>query len=587
MLISVENICKYHNEKQILKNARFTINEYDKIGVIGVNGAGKTTLLRMIAGLEHYDSGNMIKKNGLQIAYVSQNPVFEEEETILYQVLQGKDDVELFEAKAILNKLGLSEYERKVKHLSGGERKRVALARALCQPCDLLILDEPTNHLDTQMITWLETYLMKYRRALFMVTHDRYFLERVTHKLLEVDKGALYTYEANYSQFLELKAKREQDMVIAEKKRQRLFKKELAWIRAGVQARGTKSKGRIARFHALCEQEQIIDTKQLSITTTSSRLGKKTIEAYAIGQQYHGKYLFRNFAYTMQRNDRIGIIGENGSGKTTLMNILAKQIEASEGYVEHGETLQLGYYKQGVEEMDPQMRVLAYIQETSHTIETSQGVLNATQMLERFLFPTAMHYQPIATLSGGEKRRLYLLKILMQNPNVLFLDEPTNDLDIQTLTILEDYLDQFSGIVVIVSHDRYFLDRLCQCIFMIQRNGEITKHIGGYSSFIEEYTQEESTLSKNIGKENQKKAITKKMTSAQKRDLETMEEQIALLEKQIETIDEQMLQVQDDFKQIEVLANQREEVVQQLEQKMEQWVYLTELKKEIEQSILK
>ena len=582
MLITAEHITKYHNVKLILKDASFTIEEHDKIGLIGVNGTGKTTFLRIMAGLEHYDSGQMIKKNGLRIAYLSQNPTFNEDETILHQVLQSDPDVQEFEAKAVLGKLGMHDYHHKITHLSGGQRKRVALARALLKPCDLLILDEPTNHLDTQMITWLESYLMKYSGAVFMVTHDRYFLERVTHKLLEMDSGSLYTYEANYSKYLELKAQREQVMMATEKKRQNLLKKELAWVRAGVQARGTKNKGRMDRFHALCQQEGITRTQSLSITTMTSRLGKTTIEAHEIGKQYDGKYLFKDFTYNMKRDDRIGILGPNGSGKTTLLKVLSKQIESSEGYVHHGETLRLAYYKQGFEDMDERKRVIDYIAETSNEIETSQGVCSASQMLERFLFPTSVHYQLIGTLSGGERRRLYLLKTLMKEPNVLFLDEPTNDLDIQTLTILEDYIDEFPGIVVIVSHDRYFLDRLCNTIFMIQKNGDITKHIGGYTSLMEDMSTLAVSLSKDTSKQETKHKQRKKMTSAQKKELETMDEQIATLEHRIVQIDEEMAQIQDDFKQLEELAKEREETTQLLEQKMEQWVYLTELKQEID-----
>ncbi len=582
MLITAEHITKYHNVKLILKDASFTIEEHDKMGVIGVNGTGKTTLLRIMAGLEHCDSGQIIKRNGLRISYLSQNPTFDEDESILYQVLQCDSDVEEFEAKAVLGKLGMHDYDHKITYLSGGQRKRIALARALLKPCDLLILDEPTNHLDTQMITWLESYLMKYNGAVLMVTHDRYFLERVTHKLLEIDHGALYTYEANYSKFLELKAQREQVMIAAEKKRQNLLKKELAWMRAGVQARGTKSKGRIDRFYALCEQEGIQNTQNVSITTITSRLGKTTIEANEIGKQYDGKYLFKGFTYNMKRNDRIGILGPNGSGKTTLLKVLSKQIKPSEGCVHHGETLRLAYYKQGVEDMDERKHILDYIAETSNEIETTLGICSASQMLERFLFPPSVHYQLIGTLSGGERRRLYLLKTLMQAPNALFLDEPTNDLDIQTLTILEDYLDSFPGIVVIVSHDRYFLDRLCNTVFMIQGNGDITQHIGGYTSFMEDMSISKAALSNVTHKQEHKHRQMKKMTSSQKKELETMEKQVFDLENRIVQIDEEMAYIQDDFKQLEELAKERDEVTQLLEQKMEQWVYLTELKQEID-----
>ena len=518
MLISMDSITKYHNVKEIVKEASLTIEEHDKTALIGVNGAGKTTILRIVAGLESYE-GNIVRKNGLRISYLPQDPVFDEQESILYQVMRVDPKIEEYEAKSILGKLGMHDVDLCIAKLSGGQRKRVALARALLKPCDLLILDEPTNHLDNEMIEWMEKYLKRFSNAIFMVTHDRYFLERVCTKMVEISQGKLYTYEANYSQYLEAKALREEQALANEKKRQNLLRKELAWIRAGVQARGTKSKERIERFHALNAQDKPQLEKSIALDLTTSRLGKKIIELEHISKAYGERVLFRDFSYHFTRHDRIGILGANGCGKTTLLHVMAKQLEPDSGTVVHGETLKLAYFKQGHGDMDGSMKLIDYIQETSNHIETTQRSYTAASMLERFLFPRSMHHTTIERLSGGEKRRLYLLKVLMQAPNVLFLDEPTNDLDIATLQILEDYLDEFNGAVVVVSHDRYFLDRICDKLFVFQ-NGNIVQHIGGYSSFIQIASQTVETTPKST---QPKAAVLMKMTTKEKQELAGME----------------------------------------------------------------
>ena len=577
MLISMDSITKYHNVKEIVKEASLTIEEHDKTALIGVNGAGKTTILRIVAGLESYE-GNIVRKNGLRISYLPQDPVFDEQESILYQVMKVDPKIEEYEAKSMLGKLGMHDVDLCIAKLSGGQRKRVALARALLKPCDLLILDEPTNHLDNEMIEWLEKYLKRFSNAIFMVTHDRYFLERVCTKMVEISQGKLYTYEANYSQYLEAKTLREEQALANEKKRQNLLRKELAWIRAGVQARGTKSKERIERFHALNAQDKPQLEKSIALDLTASRLGKKIIELEHISKSYGEHVLCRDFSYHFTRHDRIGILGANGCGKTTLLHVMAKQLEPDSGTVVHGETLKLAYFKQGHGDMDGSMKLIDYIQETSNHIETTQRSYTAASMLERFLFPRSMHYTTIGRLSGGEKRRLYLLKVLMQAPNVLFLDEPTNDLDIATLQILEDYLDEFNGAVVVVSHDRYFLDRICDKLFVFQ-NGNIVQHIGGYSSFIQIASQTVETTPKST---QPKAAVLMKMTTKEKQELAGMETAMDQVQKCIDAIDQDMEKYADDFQKLQELSIQREAKEKQLEEMMERWLQLSDKKARID-----
>lgn len=579
MLLSVEHLTKHQNIKPIVKDVSFAIEDHDKIALIGVNGTGKTTLLRIIAGLEMYEEGNMIRKNNLRISYLPQDPVFDEEDTILHQILCMDKDIKEFEAKAILGKLGIYDTARIVKHLSGGQRKRVALARALLQPCDLLLLDEPTNHLDNDMIEWLEKYLLRYSHAIFMVTHDRYFLERICDKMMEINQANIYTYEANYSQYLELKAQREEIAQANERKRQNILRTELAWMRAGVQARGTKSKERIERFHKLNAIEKPNEQENIKLDAISSRLGKKIIECENLSKAYGEHLLFHDFSYHLQRNDRIGILGANGCGKTTLLRILAKELAPDSGEVVHGDTVRIGFFKQGHEEMDMSMRVLDYIQESSNAITTMEGTYTASQMLERFLFDAKAQYMPIGRLSGGERRRLYLLKVLMQAPNILFLDEPTNDLDIQTLQILEDYLDTFNGALITVSHDRYFLDRICDKLFVFNSDKTIQQFLGGYSALME-LGEKNTAVDKN--EKAVKPKVSPRLSSKEKQELEMMDEHMEKLQKQIEAIDEQMEMDTQDFVKLQSLSEQREALETKIEELMERWEYLSEKQQAIE-----
>lgn len=580
MLISVEHLCKRQNIKEIVNDVSFAIEDRDKIALIGVNGTGKTTLLRILAGLETIDEGNIIRKSGLRISYLPQDPVFDEDDTILHQILSMDKEIQEFEAKSILGKLGVHDSSLNISHLSGGQRKRVALARALLKPCDLLILDEPTNHLDNEMIEWLESYLIRYAHALMMVTHDRYFLERVCNSMMEVDRASIYTYHANYSTYLQEKAERESIQAAQEKKRQSILRKELAWMRAGVQARGTKSRERIERFHKLNDMESAKEQGQVVLDTMTSRLGKKTIEINDISKAYGNHVLFQNLSYTLTRNDRIGILGPNGCGKSTLLHILAKDMEPDHGSVVLGETVKLAYFRQGCEEMDMSQKVIDYIRDGGNEIRTLDGTYSASQMLERFLFDSRMQHTPIGRLSGGERRRLYLLKILMQAPNILFLDEPTNDLDIQTLQILEDYLDNFNGAVIVVSHDRYFLDRICDKMFVFN-NGSIQQYIGGYSAYMElGATAKEKKVKKKVERMQQ----LPRMSSKEKQELEHMEEDIAILQEQLDLLDTEMNNAGDDFKKIQELADQRDALEAKMEEKMERWMLLEDKKQEIEQA---
>lgn len=580
MLISAEHLTKHQNIKSIVKDVSFSIEEHDKIALIGVNGTGKTTLMRIIAGLETYEEGKIIKKNELKISYLPQEPVFDEEDSILHQILSMDKEIKEFEAKAILGKLGIQDTERKVKYLSGGQRKRVALARALLKPCDLLMLDEPTNHLDNDMIEWLEKYLIRYNRAIFMVTHDRYFLERICDKMIEIDHANLYTYDANYSKYLELKAQREEIAQANERKRQNILRSELAWIRAGVQARVTKSKERIERFHKLNEMEKPVEQGTVKLDAISSRLGKKVIEWENLSKSYDDHLLFCNFSYILQKNDRIGILGVNGCGKSTLLKVLAKELDPDTGSVVHGETVKLGFFKQGHEEMDMSMRVLDYIQETSNAITTLEGTYSASQMLERFLFDAKAQYMPIGRLSGGERRRLYLLKVLMTAPNVLFLDEPTNDLDIQTLQILEDYLDSFNGAIITVSHDRYFLDRICDKLFVFQEDKSIQQFIGGYSALLELGTKQ---VESKASEKKAKPKVSPRLTSKEKQEIASMDETMENIQNKIDEIDQAMAECGDDFEKIQELSDTRLELENELETLMERWEYLIDKQQQIEE----
>lgn len=572
MLMSVSHLSKYNNLKCIAKDISFSIQEHDKIGLIGLNGTGKSTLLKILAGQEDY-KGEIIKKKDIRINYLPQIPSFQPQNTVLQQVYEDVgNDVEEYEIKSILNRFQITNHLQPIAQLSGGQKKRVALAIALIKPCDLLLLDEPTNHLDHEMIEYLEKYLTKFNKALIMITHDRYFLERITHRMLELDHGQLYTYEANYSQYLEQKAAREESLLNAQHKRKQFLKKELEWVRAGVQARTTKNKGRLQRYEALNQIEDIPISSQLEMIDTASRLGKKTIELHDLSHSYD-KVLFEPFHYLFQRNEHVGIIGPNGSGKSTLLHIIAGLIKPTQGYVEYGDTIRIGYFQQGHETMDPKKRAIDYIQDEASYLKTSQGELSAKQMCEKFLFDQDLQYTPIERLSGGEKRRLYLLKVLMSAPNVLLLDEPTNDLDITTLQILEDYLDSFQGIVITVSHDRYFLDRICQTLFVFS-NQKISVHIGGYSQFIQSQTHVTTPKAKPSGqKPVKKRKVT--LTYREKQELQSLEEQIPQLEQQLSQLDEELNQA-SEFAIIQELSTQRNQLEKQIEEQSERWLELLE-----------
>lgn len=574
MLITASHITKYNQLKCIVKDVSFVIHEQDKIALIGINGTGKSTLLKMIANLTDYQ-GEIIRKKDIKISYLPQNPNFQNHYTIIEQVYHYIDkDVPDYGVKAILNKFGLKDYHQTISQLSGGQKKRIALAITLLQPCDLLLLDEPTNHLDNDMIEYLEKYLIKFNKAIFMVTHDRYFLERITNKIFELDRSQIYTYDANYSRFLEQKAQREDIALASERKRKLFLKKELEWVRAGVQARTTKSKDRLQRFEELSQQADIQTIQNVEMIQLSSRLGKKTIELDNISMSYQDQILFYPFHYLFKKNDRIGILGQNGCGKSTLLNIIAGIIAPTQGQIIIGDTVKIGYFKQGHEDMDPSQRVIDYIKETAQILNTNEGQLSAKQMCERFLFDTTLQYTPIERLSGGEKRRLYLLKILMEAPNVLLLDEPTNDLDIMTLQILEDYLDHFQGIVVVVSHDRYFLDRICTGLF-VYRDQMITYYNGGYSQNIS-ITSKQTFKKENQSKQYREQKVRKvKLSYMEKKELEELEQFIPSLEQQIKDIDEQMNDI-NDYPTIQTLTHQRDQLSNQLEKSSLRWLELLE-----------
>lgn len=572
MLITASHITKYNNLKCIVDDVSFTINEQDKIALIGVNGTGKSTLLKMISDRENYQ-GDILKKKDIQISYLSQNPHFQDDYSVLKQVYEYVGhDIPDYEVKAILNKFGITNYEQHMKELSGGQQKRVALAITLLKPCDLLLLDEPTNHLDNEMIEYLERYLIKFNKAIFMVTHDRYFLERITNKIFELDRTKIYEYEANYSHFLELKAQREEIALSTQRKRKLFLKKELEWVRAGVQARSTKSKDRLQRFEELNNQKDIEKIQNVEMLSVSSRLGKKTIELEDVSMSYD-HLLFEPFSYHFKRNDRVGILGKNGCGKSTLLNIIAGIIKPTYGQVIIGDTIKIGYFKQGHGDMDPSMRVIDYIKETANVLKTSDGQLSAKQMCEKFLFESDMQYTPIERLSGGEKRRLYLLKILMSAPNVLLLDEPTNDLDIMTLQILEDYLDHFNGIILTVSHDRYFLDRICDELFVF-KDQKITYHIGGYSEYIDlESSSKKTKVTTSQAPRERKKKI--KLSYKEKQELDTLEQLVPQLEQQIKDIDKKMDGV-IEFDIIQAMLKERDSLSLQLEESEMRWMELLE-----------
>jgi ATP-binding cassette subfamily F protein uup len=585
-ILTVQQATKGYGDRILFKDITLGLNEGDKVGIIGINGTGKSTLLKIIAGVEEPDEGKVVMAKNTTISYLSQNPVFPKGETILNYVMDGSFEKE-GEAKSILMKLGLPDYENKTDYLSGGQKKRVALARILVNSTDILVLDEPTNHIDNEMAKWLEDYLNRFTGILVMVTHDRYFLDRVTNKIVEIDDQMLYTYETNYSGFLELKEQRESMEIASERKRRSILRTELEWAKRGVRGRGTKQQARLDRLEDLKNQSAPQEEAKVTMSSVAARMGKKTIELKNISKSYDGKPYINDFSYLVLKNERIGIIGPNGCGKTTLLQILNGRIEPDQGEVEIGETIKIGYFTQESEGMNSNERVIDYVRETAEYIAVPEGRISASKMLERFLFTPDMQYAPIGKLSGGEQRRLYLLKILMEAPNVLILDEPTNDLDIATLTILEDYLDKFEGIVITVSHDRYFLDRIVDRIFAFEGNGRICQYEGGYSDYLAKREPMESTNNKNTvekKKKNYQKPREKKLkfTYMEQREFETIDDEIEALESHLEELEEKAQRSATDFVKLNELMEEKQKTEEALEQKMERWEYLNDLAEKIE-----
>ena len=596
-LLTLENISKSYTERMLFHHINLGINEGDKIGVIGINGTGKSTLLKIIAGLEETDEGTVIKNNKLRISYLPQTPVFDETKSILTNVTEGQTAKESYrnitgEARVMLQKFGISNPDDNSSTLSGGQKKRVALVRTLLTESDLLILDEPTNHLDSEMTEWLEDYLRKWKGSFIMITHDRYFLDRVTNKIVELDKGHLYSYQTNYSGFVALKSEREEIALATERKAKALFKTELAWMQRGARARSTKQKAHIQRFEALRDREKIRVDGTVEINALSSRMGKKTIELYDISKHYNNTVLFSPFSYIFLPTDRIGIVGHNGCGKSTLLNIITGKCKSDTGSIEIGTTMKIGYFSQENEALNPNITVLQYIRDTAEYIETSEGTMTASAMCEQFLFDGSMQYTKIEKLSGGEKRRLYLLKVLMEAPNILILDEPTNDLDIQTLTILENYLSNYEGIVITVSHDRYFLDKLATRIFSFE-NGEIVRYEGNYSDFkqaqkdnisaLNTISTEKQTTSNSNSKATWKQKDTRlKFSYKEQKEYETIDEDIATLEHKITQLENEINNCTSEYSKLTSLMTEKEQTEKLLEEKMERWVYLNDLAEQIE-----
>lgn len=587
-LLTIKNFSKAITDKELFKNTDFSVNEGEKIGIIGVNGTGKTTLLKIISGIIDTDEGEVVKSNNVKINYLPQNPEFEKGITIYDYVISkninehSQWNVE-GEAKNILNILGFNDYTQVVDTLSGGQKKRVALAATLLSDCDILVLDEPTNHLDSYMSAWLEEYLKKSKAALVMVTHDRYFLDRVCNAIAEIDGGKVYRYTGGYEKFLEEKTLREDIAIASERKRQSILKVELEWIQRGARARSTKQKAHIQRYETLRDMEGPKEVEKLQMGSVSSRLGNKTIELESISKAFGKKCIIKDFNYIFLSDDRIGIVGENGCGKSTLMKIITGAIKPDTGSVEIGQTVKIGYFSQENEYLPEDMKVIDYIRDTAEFVQTEEGPVSAVKMLERFLFNSTLQYQMIGKLSGGEKRRLYLLKILMEAPNVLILDEPTNDLDISTMMILEDYLDTFKGIVISVSHDRYFLNRVVNRIFAYE-NGSIVQYEGNYDDYIakrpevDSVTTGKSQETKRNEKTNVKPRTEKlKMSYNEMREFETIDDDIAKLEEKIESLEKEILANSTDFVKLNKLTLEKEETEELLSKKMEKWMYLNEL----------
>ena len=590
MLLSAEQLTKTYGTRSLLDSVSFYVEPGDKVGIIGVNGCGKSTLLRLLAGAGEPDGGTVRPDPNVRLAYLPQNPVFPGEHTVLEQVLLGLDGDDRtlaeYEAKTILNQLGVPRFDQKVGELSGGERRRVALAAVLARPCDVLLLDEPTNHLDDRMVGWLEDYLRGWKGALVMVTHDRYFLERIVTKMVEVEGGKLYTYEGNYDKYLERKAARLESEKASERKRQAILRREYQWVMQGPTARGTKSRERLERYEALKAQTGPTEKSTLELSARASRLGKKTVELAGVTKAFGDRTVVRDFDCMLLRDERIGIVGSNGSGKSTLLNLMAGTLAPDSGTVEVGETVRFGYFRQEVPDMDGDIRVIDYVKEIGNNIETAEGMLTASQLLEQFLFPVEVQWSPICKLSGGEKRRLYLLSVLAAAPNVLLLDEPTNDLDIQTLSILEDYLDTFPGAVIAVSHDRYFLDRVVRRVFAVEGDGSVRAYPGGYTEYLDAKRAEEKAKAPKIstsdkGKERPAAPKKLKFSYKEQREFETIDDDIAALEEQIAQVQAEQAAKATDYVALQELQEKQSQLEAALEEKMERWVYLNDLAERI------
>ena len=598
-ILNVEKVSKTYGEKELFNNISLGINSGDKIGLIGVNGTGKSTLLKIIAGVEEPDEGQVVKGKGIELAYLAQTPLYYDNENVLEYVMRGKHADSQPKAKEILNKLGITNHGAMMNILSGGQKKRAALARTLVEPARLLILDEPTNHLDNDMVLWLEQFIKNFKGELIMVTHDRYFLDNVTNRIVELDKASLYSYDTNYSGFLELKTQREEMERATEAKRQNILRKELAWIRRGCQARSTKQQARIDRFEDMKEASKQararFDKQLMDMNSVSSRLGRKTVELHNICKSFGERTIIDDFTYIFLRDDRIGIVGDNGCGKSTLMKIIAGQLEPDSGSVEVGETVRIGYFMQENEPLDDSLTVLEFVRSIGEYVTTADGKATASQMCEKFLFTPKQQWTPISKLSGGEKRRLYLLSVLMSAPNVLILDEPTNDLDIETLEILEEYLDGFAGIVITVSHDRYFLDRVVDRIFAFEAGGHLTQYEGGYtdyrdkcvSSIYNVVSNGTSDTSKSKAAGQVKKVYNShedkiKFTYMEQKEYETIDDDIEKLETKVSELDDEIAKNATAYSKLAELTKEKEDVERQLEEKMERWEYLNDLAEKIE-----
>ena len=603
-ILSLENITHSYTERKLFDNTSFYLHEGEKVGVIGINGTGKSTLLKIMAGLEVPDEGEVIKASNMMIHYLPQNPKFNDGDTVLESVQNmihhHANENELVKAKSMMTRLGITDFEQKTGELSGGQRKRLALVSVLITPCDILILDEPTNHLDSEMAQWLENQLKAFKEALVMVTHDRYFLDSVTNRIIELDKGKIYSYDEKYSGFLQRKAEREDSVKASERKRQSILRKEIEWMQRGARARSTKQKAHIKRYEDLKNQKGIETEDKIELSSIKSRMGKTTIELENICKAYGENVLIKDFSYNFLKGDRVGFVGKNGCGKTTLMKIIDGRIKPDSGIVNIGQTIKIGYYTQEIENdkdagiayMNPDDKVIDYIKNTAEFVRTQEGLVSASVMLERFLFPSSQQYSKIEKLSGGEKRRLNLLRVLMEAPNVLILDEPTNDLDIETMTILEDYLDSFDGIVITVSHDRYFLDRVVRRIFSFEGNGVIKQYEGGYTDYynkkqeeMEHTKEQEKPASKGRQEKTAYKSKNKKLKFSynEQREYDTIEDDIGKLEKKLEKLDIDMNKNATNSVKLKELMDEKEETEALLMEKMDRWEYLEDLAKKIQQ----